>query len=206
MVRRVILAILSCLLGLGSYFAVWSVQYRLPAGPPEIVDLRRSASDVPYCVTFCASLADNPVGFPGHAYVVWSPSAKIDLERDHSLGFMPRKFEDQIPSLFAVVPGTVLDHAAGNFRNLDRLTVVVSRSDYLRSLAAASNWSADNFKAGKRDCTAFVQYVAASLGLETSNSAYAFPQDYLSRLKRLNSSCKSSCRAAEHGKSTTLYL
>jgi hypothetical protein len=187
MVRKVVVGIMAVAAGLACYFAVWAVKYRLPAEPVTTLDLRRSPSDAAFCVSFCASLADNPLGFPGHAYVVWSPSMKVDIGRDLSLAFMPRNYQDQIPSLFRTVKGVVMDHTKGNFRNLSRLTVIVSEADYLRSMQKASAWNADSFKAGNRDCAAFVQYVAAQLPLKTGSSTYLFPQEYLSRLKQINS-------------------
>jgi hypothetical protein len=186
MINKIILTILGALIGLTLYFGVWAVKYRLPPAPAALIDLRKSPVEEPYCVSFCASLADNPLGFPGHTYIVWSPSLAINLEKDHSLGFMPKHEKDQIRSLFAPVEGTVLDHVSGNLRNLDRLTVIVSKDDYLKSLLIASTWTQDGFCVGKRDCAAFVHHVASALHLRTQNPSYLFPQEYLCQLKRLN--------------------
>lgn len=184
------------LLGLACYFAVWAVMYRFPVESAQTIDLRKSPADKPYCVSFCSSLADNPVGFPGHAYVVWSPSLTVNLCSDLSLGYMPRYFNDQIPSLFVPVKGALIERVKGNLRNLNRLSVIVSEKEYFTSLRLAHRWKTDDFKVGSHDCAAFSRYVASLLNLKTESSDYVYPQDYLSRLKRLNAG---TCRPVSSG-------
>lgn len=181
--RRILIAFLVSLALLTAYLAAWAFNYRLPATPARVIDLRKLKSDRPKCVTLCASLASNPVGFPGHAYVIWSPTEKIDIENDLSMGFMPCYFKDQIPSLFKDVPGAVLENVKGNTRNLDQLTIIVSESDYEQSKLLAKEFSGSKFKTGERDCVSFVNFVAGRLGLKTSYHGFIFPQDYLKQLK-----------------------
>ena len=57
----------------------WAVAYRLPRSADKTIDRRSPLSRRfgPACrLSFCAGLANNPHGFPGHAYVVWA-SQKI---------------------------------------------------------------------------------------------------------------------------------
>lgn len=173
-------------LGVGCYLTAWAIRYRMPHAPCKTIDMRRSPTDLPRSVTFCAALADNPIGFPGHAYVVWSKGRIVRLDKDFSLGFMPRYFNDQPKSLIAEVPGIVLKNVKGNTRNLDMLTVIVSDFDFHRSLELAITWQYDSFRAGKRDCVAFTSYVAQSLGLKYHAPSFIYPQDFIHDLKTLN--------------------
>jgi hypothetical protein len=103
------------------------------------------------------------------------------------MGFMPQHFEDQVPSLFHVVPGVVVDYSKGNYRNLDRLTVLVTPQQFEKARKIALAWRRDNFQVGQCDCTAFVAYLARHLHLKVSDPSYVFPQDFVARLKSLNS-------------------
>lgn len=174
------------ILALSFYLISWSLIYSLPADSPLCLDLRESPKQKAYKVSLCASLADNPLGFPGHAYVLFSESEKINPEKDYALGYMPQKYWDQITSLFAQVPGVLLENVRGNSRNLDRITVLVSEKSFLELKRRARNWQSGSFQAGKHDCVSFASFVSTELGLKTPASTYIFPQDFLRELKDLN--------------------
>ena len=182
-----------------SYALFWAGWYRIPAGPVQFVDLRKhaltTAADGPirsldqcdHYVVFCASLADNVHGFPGHCYVCWTRDLSVDLLKCDSLAYMPAKFEDQIPSLVSKVDGVVISQAArGNMRNLSKLVVAVDSKTYERSKLVAKQWSPENFQVGVKDCVAFTNNVASAVGLRTPNCSFRFPQDYLRDLRDLN--------------------
>jgi len=171
-----------------SYAVFWMVWYRLPVSPPRQVDLRHSSVEKPYYVSFCSSLAANPIGYPGHSFVVWSETSPSDLTNAESYGFAPSYIGDQIPSLFKVVPGAInRTDTQGNMRNLDRLTIVVNQNQFEKTRALRQNWRGDTFRAGVRDCVAFSRDIALSLGLKVPTASYIYPQDYLHELKKLNS-------------------
>lgn len=192
--RTVLTIVMGFALLLGAYFSFWSVKYRVPCSPTKVLDHRNSPTDKPYCISFCASLANNPTGFPGHAYVVFSDSPNVDPEHDESYGQMPRLYKDQVKAIFKSVNGSVLKNIRGNTENLDRLTVMVSESDYRTVKSVVDMWSglggANNFKVGQNDCVTFTNFVAVFLGLNTpfTNGARGalYPQDYLRELKALN--------------------
>lgn len=182
-----------------SYALFWAGWYRLPAEPAQFVDLRKhftaTAADGPIrpfersgCyVIFCASLAENVHGFPGHCYVCWTTDPSVDLLKCESLAYMPAKFQDQIPSLVSKVDGVVIPQAArGNMRNLSKLVVTVDAETYERSKLAAKQWSPADFQVGVKDCVAFTDKVANAVGLRTPPHAFKFPQDYLRDLRALN--------------------
>jgi hypothetical protein len=184
------LTIVGCLV---AYAVSWGVWFRLPRGADEVVDLRRSEdeedapSDAPGYVIFCAALANNPHGFPGHAYVVWSADRVGDLKLADSMGFAPHCAEVILPSLFKPVRG-VLDGKASrdNYRNLDKLIVIVDRPAFERSRKLCDTWNQGHFQTGVRDCCAFTRLIAKDIGLKTPDQSYIFPQNYISQLKLLN--------------------
>ena len=176
------------LVSAGIYFGFWAVKYRMPPSQAKLIDLRKSPADQVRYLTFCAGLADNPVGFPGHAYVVWSPTSQVDVMNDFSLSFIPTYFRDQVPSLVSYVPGVVLKNLKGNNRNLDQLSVMVSESDYeeTKKLGILFGSSGASFKTGERDCVAFVDLLARKIGMKTPGHNGLFPQDYVRILKEMN--------------------
>lgn len=186
---RISLFVLAVLLIYAIFWAVW---YRRPPEPPKVVDLRGGETGQYHQIDFLASLAENPHGFPGHCYVVWSDKPIVSVNcmngmETESGGFLPRYFGDQIPSLWMTVPGYLTkDAIRGNTRNLDRLTVLVSKSDFLATKRLTERWNASEFKVGERDCVTFVNHLARSISLRTPDPAYKFPQDYIRELKRLN--------------------
>jgi hypothetical protein len=184
--KFVLLLSFSAILFLSAYLSFWAVKYRQFTGAWNLIDLRKSKNDSPKAISFCAALAENPIGFPGHAYVVWSEKPQVSIERDFSLGFMPRNFIDQGNSLVKEVPGLLLNRTRGNTRNLDMLTVLVSDCDFKRTQRLARNWSSEKFQAGKRDCVSFASFVASSLGLRFSKTMFVYPQDFLVDLKQSN--------------------
>lgn len=180
-------AVLKSVLGITAvivlYIGIWSLIYHSPPSPPEAIDLRNSPAECAYSLKFCAGPADNPSGFPGHAYVVFtSPLSK----EQSSFGFMPRKYFDQVVSLFADVPGMVVDNQEANQNNLELLSVIVDAKTYTKTLKLAKQWDSTKFRAGKRDCVSLVHYLASELGLRSTREFILFPQDYLRSLKKLN--------------------
>ena len=174
--------------GLVVLMAAWAFYFRIPTdGDIELVDLRKSLTDKPYYVSFCAGLASNLHGFPGHGFVAWSESVFPDLNLTESAGYCPRFSRDQIASLFFEVPGIVVQKSAvGNLRNLDRLIVIVSKSDFDHTRTVCAQWDDRIFAVGKRDCVRFLNELALYLELNTPDPAYKFPQLYVRELKRLN--------------------
>ncbi len=109
-----------------SYTTWWAVWYRLPGTPNKVIDLRSGRLQPACYVTFCAGLADNPVGFPGHAYVVWSKAANADPLSVDSVGYITQSYNDQFLSPVISVPGMLhWDAARYNQRNLECLTAIV---------------------------------------------------------------------------------
>jgi hypothetical protein len=168
-----------------AYGVGWGVWYRMPRGADEVVDLRRSRH-----VIFCAALANNTHGFPGHAYVAWTADQNCDLKRADSIGFVPRYADVIVPSLYKSVPGLLMPGAHDNYRNLDKLTVIVDPATFERSRKLCNNWNQSNFQTGVRDCCAFTKLIAKDIGLKTPDKSYIYPQDYISELKLLNRQLK----------------
>lgn len=165
-------------LALITYLGGWAIWYRVPATPASVVDLRSDKKDPGMRVSFCAALADNPHGFPGHCYVVFA---------GNGISYVPTKRDDQIRSLYSAVDGTIVfGIPKGNDRNLDRTTVMCDREMFERARREAMQWSPQGFKVGERDCVQFTNNVARTIGLNVPQSKYKFPQDYLRELKELN--------------------
>jgi len=195
---RLIVAITALLfLCVTGYAGWWFVWYRIPrpAGL-KLIDRREPGDNsAPSYITFCASLANNPHGFPGHAYVVWSgeslPSDWTQAARSDCLenaGYGPTSCGDQVRSVICNVPGVVDGHGLrNNLRNLNTLSVMVSQAQYERTRQLRAQWDTSCFRAGDRDCVAFVDYIAKDIGLVIPpRSILLFPQDHLAQLKALN--------------------
>lgn len=175
------------LISLTAYLLVWGMYYRLPATPALVVDMRNDRSVSPHYVAICAALAANEHGFPGHAYVAWSDSLPIDLATADTLGFGPLHGEDQIPSLWQQVPGAVVEQASsGNQRNLNAVVAIVDQKTFEFTKQKSRSWKSDKFKVGSNDCVAYVQSLAAIIGLKTPDARYKYPQDFVEQLKKLN--------------------
>lgn len=169
------------------YAGWWAMQYRMPPSAAALIDLRRDTSEEPRYITFCAALANNNLGFPGHAYVVWSSNTDFRSADAETVGFVPRYRRDQIPSLVADVPGLMVSGAdAQNSANLDALTVIVDNDEFERSKKLRDRWDPSVFHTGVRDCVAFVDYIASDVGLNTPPGKFCYPQDHIKLLKRLN--------------------
>ncbi|HEY9713231.1 MAG TPA: hypothetical protein V6C72_07160 [Chroococcales cyanobacterium] len=176
-----------CLSLLVVYAIGWGVWARLPGTPLEVIDMRADKNADAYSLTFCAELAANYLGFPGHAFVVCTPALGANLPPGDSVGFVPRYRRDQIRSLFAPVPGFLTHDGNVNADgNPDQLVVLVDREAYMRALALADSWDPSIFKVGEKDCVAMVDTMARSIGLKTPGRQYVFPQEYVHQLKRLN--------------------
>ncbi len=162
-----------------AYGLWWGVAYLQPRGADKIVDLRKGKTVATQPMLFCAGLANNPHGFPGHAYVVWS--------KKDTLGICPKEFWSIVLSLSIPVEGVVDDRAStGNDRNLEKLVVLVDDATYKRSRAACARWDATNFRTGSRDCCAFIDFVAAEIGLVVPKSHFIYHHDHIAKLKTLN--------------------
>jgi hypothetical protein len=169
------------------YLLAWGVVYRLPHEPSLIVDMRADKSGAPRYVAVCAALAANQHGFPGHAYAVWSESLPIDLNLAQSIGYVPSRGCDQIPSLWRVVPGMLVERAADdNQRNLNAVIAIVDQNTYENSFQKCKSFNSGSFKVGSSDCVAFANSIATDIGLKTSNPRFRYPQDYIEQLKSLN--------------------
>lgn len=170
-----------------AYTAWWAVWYRIPTSPKLMVDLRRDRSQSARYISFCAGLASNPVGFPGHAYVNWSGEADTLPGPSSSIGYIPKKFNDQVFSVFTTVPGMLHQNALMyNQRNLDSVTAVVSPDTFNHTLIVRDRWDTANFKAGSHDCVSFVLYIAKEAGLVVPKGRCFYPQDQIKVLKELN--------------------
>ncbi len=119
--------------------------------------------------------------------IAWSETYPIDYSECESLGFVPRNFGDQIPSLFTSVSGLLVNHAAdGNTRNLDAVVAVVGEKSFHRSRQAGYAWDWRTFKVGSKDCVAFTNQIAGKVGLATPDCHNKYPQDYIRELKSIN--------------------
>jgi hypothetical protein len=171
------------------YALWWAIWYRLPAQPDQVVDLRTLPSQGACYITFCAGLADNPLGFPGHAYVVWGKRSRSDQLQSESVGFITRCYNDQFISPLVPVPGMLHYNAAlHNQRNLESLTVIVSPQTYQATLLAREKWNTKEFRAIERDCLSFTTYIAHTAGLVIPEHRCLYPQDQLKELKACNKS------------------
>jgi hypothetical protein len=191
LINRVVVTVLclaaALVLGLLAYAGWWAHAYRQPAGPRATIDLRSSTSEKPYYLTFCAGLASNFHGFPGHAYVNWNDKPGVTTSAKNSIGYITRKYNDQFLAPFVAVPGS-LHYDAQNYnqRNLDCLTAVVDVKTFNRTRAACATWDTSNFKAGTHDCVAFTTYIARTAGLVVPEGSSRYPQDHIKLLKTLN--------------------
>ncbi len=178
-----------------SYAAWWAVQYRLPPSPRCFIDLRKDCLQTPFYITFCASLATNPHGFPGHSYVVWSETPIWNNQNAEAFGFVPRYSKDQVTSVFRDVPGLLVHGASeGNLVNLDSLTVVVDKQKYYETRGLREKWDATVFRAGLHDCVSFLDFIAEDAGLAAPARRFSYPQDHLKQMKRLNQGIAASGR------------
>ena len=172
-----------------TYASFWAVWYRIPSRPACVIDLRTNWKEPACYVSLCAGLASNPHGFPGHCWVSWSkqwPSFDASTAID-SMGFVPTRPEDQVPSLWKRVAGSKVHNASfGNLRNVDALIVMVNENQFARTLDLRESWKRDGFQVGIADCVCFVDDVAAKLGIRRPSRYYKFPQDYIRELKALN--------------------
>jgi len=185
--RLTIISVAGFFLAIVMYAAFWAAWYRIPAQPPKTVDLRMSPAQDARYLTFCAGLAGNPHGFPGHAYVVWSKVANADPMKADSIGFIPQRYNDQFISPFVTVPGMLHYHAAlYNQRNLETLTVIVDPITYEKTIAERMIWEDTEFHAVTRDCVSFTTKIAQTAGLKVPQTRCLYPQDQIKQLKALN--------------------
>ncbi len=200
--RRTFIKICSALLLppllISAYALWWGIVYRLPRSADKVVDLRtnKASSQGARRIFFCAGLANNPHGFPGHAYVVWSKNlaasvavsaGEANFKDCETLGYCPHDFWSIVPSVYTAVPGVVDDRASsGNDRNVERLIVLVDDAAFERSREACRRWDATNFRTGSRDCCAFIDFVATEIGLAVPRAQFSYPHDHILKLKTLN--------------------
>lgn len=178
------------LIALVLYGIWWGVAYRLPRAADKIIDMR-TVHGVPgkdlLRLIFCAGLANNVHGFPGHAYVIWSRD-KGAPPCEEALGYCPADYYGVIPSLYRPVQGVVNDSAAvGKDRNLEKLIVLVDQKTFDRTRRLADKWESKGFMTGSRDCCAFIDYIAKDAGLAVPGPRRLYPHDHIHMLKALNS-------------------
>jgi len=174
-------------LTLNMYAAWWALQYRMaPVGGNQVIDMRLAKSQSPHYITFCAALANNPHGFPGHAMVVWSKTADWNRVDSETTGFVPSYSRDQLASLFTSVPGLLVHGKAGSMINPDAITVIVDEAEYEKTKKMRYQWNPALFRTGVRDCVAFVDFIAQDVGLMAPSDKFTFPQDHIKKLKLLN--------------------
>jgi hypothetical protein len=146
--KALLLPLICAPLFIAFYALLWAGWYRLPTSQPVSMDLRKSPTETPYYIAFCAALAANPHGFPGHSYITFGkedPAALVypsvanhicfpresAIEEWESVGFVPLNAQDQVPSLFRPVRGLMVDHAARkNTRGLAMFVAVVNQATY----------------------------------------------------------------------------
>lgn len=178
------------ILALLFYLVVWGIVYRVPCSSAEELDLRSSGLYAPqYYIVFCASLASNSHGFPGHAFIAWCDNGRPDeFDAMETTGYCPRFSKDQIPSLYTDVPGIMVCRkaGAGSCRNVDKLIVCVDKPAFEESRRLSQEWSCSKFRVGEVDCVAFANAVAKSIHLNTPCSDRKYPQDYIRELKACN--------------------
>jgi hypothetical protein len=187
-------------LGLSAFAIYWAYVYRLPRSKPIVVDLRsdkkheNSVHD--RCFMICAGLANNPHGYPGHCYIVWDRCSPDRLEYAQSDGFVPGRLVDLVPSLYSDIGGVMADHAViGNMRNFDYIAVRLDQKPYEKARAIRERFVTDTtFHTGVRDCVAYVDEIAKTIGLKTPTRGFIYPLDYMVRLKALNSKSESDLK------------
>ncbi len=187
-------------LGLTAFAIYWGCIYRLPHGKPIAVDLRlektRNNDVNDRCFMICAGLANNPHGYPGHCYIVWDRCAPDRLEYAESDGFVPGRLVDLVPSLYSDIGGVMADHAViGNMRNFDYIAVRLDQKSYEKARAIREHFvMAPTFHTGVRDCVAYVDEIAKTVGLRTPQRTFVYPLDYMVRLKALNAKPESELK------------
>ncbi len=174
-------------LALLGYAAWWGVAYRLPRAQDKTIDMRSVTYGQPRQLVFCAGLANNPHGYPGHAYVIWPDADKPITDSTETLGYCPAEFWSIVPSVYEPVAGVVDERAAtGNGRNVERLIVWVDQKTFDHTRRLARQWDNKGFRTGSRDCCAFVDYIAQGAGLSVPVQKYLYPHDHIHLLKELN--------------------
>lgn len=187
-------------LGLSAFAIHWAYVYRLPRSKPILVDLRSSKTQEnsvdDRCFMICAGLANNPHGYPGHCYIVWDRCIPDRLEYAQSDGFVPGRLVDLVPSLYSDIGGVMADHAvSGNMRNFDYIAVRLDQVSYEKARAIREHFVTDpTFHTGVRDCVAYVDEIAKTVGLRTPQRSFVYPLDYMVRLKALNTKPESELK------------
>lgn len=192
-----------------AYFAWWRTAYFVKVSRTVVVDMRQkdsgtfkekaitasqTALEAKHFVAFCSRFSENPIGFPGHGFVLWSkqwPPARELVQCDTS-GFYPCRAADQFAALFTPVNGAfVKEPRCPDPECVEyALVVAVDKDVYERSHKVREQWRTARFKVFESDCVNFVDAVAATIGLERPARATLFPQDYVVRLRELNTASK----------------
>lgn len=198
-------ALLLLATGVCAYFAWWRAAYFVKVARTVVVDMRQkdngsfqekatdhnqTALEAKHFVAFCSRFSENPIGFPGHDFVLWSnqwPPAPLLTQCDTS-GFYPYRATDQVAALFTPVSGAfVKEPRCPNPECVEyALVAAVDEEAYERSQKVRDQWQKAKFKVFDSDCVSFVDAVAATIGLQRPARATLFPQDYVSRLRELN--------------------
>lgn len=155
-----------------------------------VVELEPDKSQPRY-VVFCSRFSGNPVGIPGHCFVVWTESLPVkDLNEVESYGFFPTKYTDQFISFFKGVPSTLVSEPVSPNPEALSFNVVafVSPDLFTRSKSRLKKWKETDFKLGSTDCIGFAEDIASTIGLKTPGRTFDYPQDYINKLRELNQS------------------
>lgn len=140
-------------------------------------------------VAFCSRFSENPIGFPGHGFVLWSQQwPPPQLRLCDTSGLYPCEALDQFVALVTPVNGTFVKEPLSAHPECVEYSLVaaVDAEDFERSLKVRDQWRHRKFKVFESDCVNFVDAVAASLALQRPARATLFPQDYVGRLRELN--------------------
>lgn len=145
--------------------------------------------DATHYVAFCSRFSENPVGFPGHGFVLWSQQwPPPQLRLCDTSGRYPCEAFDQFVALVTPVNGTFVKEPLSSHPECVEysLVAVVDAEDFERSLQVRDQWRHRKFKVFESDCVNFVDAIAATLALERPARATLFPQDYVGHLRELN--------------------
>ncbi len=168
---------------------VWIATHRQAPSEKRVVDLRVTSRQQPHYLLFCCRLSDNPTGFPGHCFVIWTSTPVMpELVSSDSAGFFPARRKDQLKSIYQAVPSLIVaEPAARSIRCLDcTLAAIVDPERAKQTQRLRKVWQRRSFRLGTSDCVTFCHNIATVIGLATPSPRYRFPQDYVRELKWMN--------------------
>lgn len=167
------------------YLAWWNISHASTSARV----FKRNGSQSKYFLSFCSRMSNNPIGFPGHGFVIWSNSIPTDnLAQYKTAGFFPYYQSDQPTAIFTEVRGVLVkEPVSKQLTSLDMgLCVQVDQRTFSESLRVRNSWVDRRFKVGTSDCVSFLNEIAKTAKLNTPDCNYVFPQDYVRALKVRN--------------------